>query len=77
MGGRDQSQVKNKSLKSSKKVSPFQMTYQKVITMTRMVDDGVFHEGYVGILDGVVLSRLLVYCSCVLSNNFPSSVGSL
>ena len=36
MGGRDQSQVKNKSLKSSKKVSPFQKTYQKVITMTYM-----------------------------------------
>ena len=34
MRGRDQSQVKNKSLKSSKKVSPFQKTYQKVITMT-------------------------------------------
>ena len=33
-GGRNQSQVKNKSLKSSKKVSPFQKMYQKVITMT-------------------------------------------
>ena len=35
MGGRDQSQVKNKSLKSSKNLSPFRKTYQKVITMTR------------------------------------------
>ena len=34
MGGRDQSQVKNKSLKSSKKLSPFRKMYQKVITMT-------------------------------------------
>ena len=29
IGGRDQSQMKNKSLKSSKKVSPFRKTYQK------------------------------------------------
>ena len=34
MGGRDQSRTKNRSLKSSKNVSPFQKTYQKVITMT-------------------------------------------
>ena len=34
MGGRDQSQVKNKSLKSSKKVKSVPKTYQKVITMT-------------------------------------------
>ena len=34
MGGRDQSQVKNKNLKSSKKVKSVPKTYQKVITMT-------------------------------------------
>ena len=34
MGGRDQSQVKIK-IKKFKKLSPFQKTYQKVITMTK------------------------------------------
>ena len=34
MGGRDQSQVKNKSLKSLKKVKSVPKTYQKVMTMT-------------------------------------------
>ena len=34
MGGRDQSQVKIKSLKSSKKIKSIPKMYQKVITMT-------------------------------------------
>ena len=34
MGSHDQSQVKIKFKKFEKKLSPFRMTYQKVITMT-------------------------------------------